>query len=106
MTIEIARMKDHEDGSTTGLLYRFDVFSSYGREEVEVRLILVARVDRPSKRHKLKWGDKWDSSDERYYNSAIRRRELLDLVPQDVIDEALSKVKVKVVIPAPAEGRP
>jgi hypothetical protein len=84
----------------------FTLVSQAYDEAIEVRLHRYTELERASKRHTFKRVRKWDSMDERSYNSEVRRRELEALTPEDVRAEALAAIKVTIVIPKPTKDKP
>lgn len=86
----------------TGTIWRFSLVLTHD-DVLEVRLRYFGQWEKATPRHKRKVVRMWDGWDERSYHSNVKRRELPDLVPEDVRAEALSKVSIKLVIPEPTE---
>lgn len=92
--IEVERISDDR---LTREVWRFSPDCSYFSSEVDLRLNYYGTEQRETTRHKFKVNSRtrWDSSDQRSYNSGISAASVP--MPADVVDEARRQVCIVVV---------
>lgn len=70
-------------------VWRFGLILGYD-QKLTLSLNFYSKQDRKTTRHKFREANRWDSFDERYYRSPIKRVDVPE--PDDVINEALCAV--------------